>query len=241
MTKIAIIGYGKMGKMVEQAVRQTDSASVAAIIDNEADWERQMAALEQCHVAIEFSTPQTACANLLKCFELQIPAVCGTTGWYAQLAEIRFMAQQRGLSLIYGSNFCIGANLFFKLNEMLARCMNKQLQYEVTLEEIHHTSKLDTPSGTAITAAQIIMEQLERKKRWALHDDKQADTLTVTAHRIDEINGIHTVSYESDEDIIQITHTAKNRIAFARGAIKAALWLSQHAGVYEFKDIFEQV
>ncbi|MDR1346741.1 MAG: 4-hydroxy-tetrahydrodipicolinate reductase [Bacteroidales bacterium] len=241
MTKIAIIGYGKMGKMVEQAVNQMGSASVVVIIDNEADWEQQLAALAQCDVAIEFSTPQTVRANLLKCFELQIPVVCGTTGWHAQLAEIRAAAQQRGQSLIYGSNFCIGANLFFKLNELLAHCMNKQSQYEVMLEETHHATKVDAPSGTAITTAQVIMEQLERKKRWALHDDGQVDTLIITARRIGEVSGIHAVNYESDEDIIQITHTAKSRIAFARGAVKAALWLPRHAGIYEFKDIFEQV
>lgn len=241
MIKIAIIGYGKMGKMVEEVVKQTATATVAAIIDNEADWEKQAEALTQCDVAIEFSTPQTVCANLLKCFELQIPVVCGTTGWHMQFAEIQDIAQKHGLSLIYGSNFSIGANLFFKLNETLARCMNEQPQYEVSIEETHHTAKLDAPSGTAVTTAQIIMQQLARKNQWALNGDTQTDTtdtLTITAHRIGDVNGIHTVHYESDEDIITLTHTAKSRIAFARGAVKAALWLTENAGIYEFKDIF---
>jgi 4-hydroxy-tetrahydrodipicolinate reductase len=241
MIKIAIIGYGKMGKMVEEVVKQTTAAAVAVIIDNEADWEKQTEALTQCDVAIEFSTPQTACANLLKCFELQIPVVCGSTGWYAQLNEIRAAAQQYGISFIYGSNFSIGANLFFKLNEVLARYMNEQTSYEVSIEETHHAAKLDAPSGTAVTTAEIIMQQLARKNQWALNSDTQPDTLAVIAHRIGDVNGIHTVNYESDEDIISITHTAKSRIAFARGAVKAALWLPENAGIYEFKDIFERI
>jgi 4-hydroxy-tetrahydrodipicolinate reductase len=241
MTKIAIIGYGKMGKMIEEVVKQTTSATVAAIIDNEDDWEKQAETLAQCNVAIEFSTPQTACANLMKCFALQIPVVCGTTGWYAKLDEICTAVRQHNLSFIYGSNFSIGANLFFKLNDVLACYMNEQIQYEVNIEETHHAAKLDAPSGTAVTTAQIIMQQLVRKNCWALNGDTQANTLAITAHRIGNINGIHTVNYESDEDIISITHTAKSRIAFAYGAVKAALWLLKNEGIYEFKAIFEQV
>jgi len=241
MTKVAIIGYGKMGKMIHDVVNRTTAVEVAAVIDNEKDWQQQEEALKLCHVAIEFSTPQAAYMNLMKCFELSIPVVCGTTGWYTQLEDVIAVAQQRALSLIYGSNFSIGANLFFKMNEVLAHYINTQPQYEVSIEETHHIAKLDMPSGTAVTIAQIIMQQLDRKNRWELGKEAETDTISITANRKGDIKGIHTVNYESDEDVITFTHMAKSRMAFARGAVKAALWLSKNAGVFNFKDIVDRV
>lgn len=240
MCKIAIIGYGKMGKEVERILTQ-EHIAVTAIIDNEADWVEKREQWRQCDVAIEFSTPATVVANLKRCIEAQIPVVCGTTGWESQQAEIIQLCKVHSSALIYGSNFSIGANLFFKVNELLAQMMNKQTRYDVQIEEIHHTAKLDIPSGTAITTANVILPQLDRKDYWTLDAEPAANAIRIEALRVGNETGTHTVQYRSANDQIKITHQAFNRIDFAGGAVKAALWLTQHHGVYAFKDIFMEV
>ncbi|MDR2868066.1 MAG: 4-hydroxy-tetrahydrodipicolinate reductase [Bacteroidales bacterium] len=238
MAKIAISGYGKMGKIIEELLLQAPQHQIVAIIDNDEDWIQQADALVSADVVIDFTTPQTAIDNLRKYAQQHIPVVCGTTGWYDHLEEIKTLFKAADTSLIYGSNFSIGANLFFKLNEQLAQWMNAQPHYDVTIEETHHTAKLDIPSGTAITIAQIILNQLDRKNSWTLAPSDSTTEISINAQRISDVNGIHKVVYESDEDTIEICHTAKSRKAFAQGAIKAAEWLLENPGIYDFKKTF---
>jgi len=196
-------------------------------IDNEEDWAKQQDALKSCDVAIEFSTPQTVQFNLEKCFELQLPVVSGTTGWVEEREKFVKRWQNKPISLVYGSNFSIGANLFFKLNEWLAQQMKLQPQYEVSIEETHHIHKKDAPSGTAITIKQGILSQL----------DKNQD-IAIISHRVGEVVGEHLVNYHSAEDCIQIKHSALSRDIFAHGALKAAVWLLKNPGVFAFEDIY---
>jgi len=228
--KLSIIGYGKMGKAIECLAPQYGFSDFV-IIDNEEDWIDKHLAIQDCDVAIEFSTPQTVVSNLSKCFELGIPVVSGTTGWKEQKEKLLASWQDKSISFVYGSNFSVGANLFFKLNEWLAQQMKWQLQYAVSIEETHHIHKKDAPSGTALTIEQVILNQF---------DDRTP--IPITSHREGDVVGEHLVSYESVEDIIQIKHNALSREAFAHGALKAAAWLCKNpAGVYDFAEIFGSV
>ena len=237
--KVTIIGYGKMGKEIEKILLQAGH-EVLATIDNDQEWKERLDAFLQSDVAIEFSMPQTVIDNLNRCFEHHIPVVSGTTGWQDRREEVIAHCKALGGSLVYGSNFSIGANLFFAINEVMAKMMNEQSQYEVSIDETHHITKKDAPSGTAITTAQLIMAQLQRKHGWHL-DTAAADEIAIRAHRVGDAAGIHTVTYTSDEDKIEITHTANSRLGFAQGAVKAAAWLVKNPGIYEFKDIFGQL
>ena len=224
MIKVAILGYGKMGKEIEKVVLR-EGMNIVARIDNEEDWETQREAFLSSDVAIEFSTPGTVVKNLTRCFEANIPVVCGTTGWTNVEKEILKQCQATSNALIYGSNFSIGANMFFKINDMMAQLMNQQPQYDVTIEETHHIHKKDAPSGTAIAIANIIINQLDRKKEWALEDDSDAADINIIAHRFGEEAGTHAVKYKSDDDCIILCHKAFNRAIFAQGAVRAARWL----------------
>jgi len=175
--------------------------------------------------------------NLTRCFEANIPVVCGTTGWTNVEKEILKQCQATSNALIYGSNFSIGANMFFKINDMMAQLMNQQPQYDVTIEETHHIHKKDAPSGTAIAIANIIINQLDRKKEWALEDDSDAADINIIAHRFGEEAGTHAVKYKSDDDCIILCHKAFNRAIFAQGAVRAARWLVKNRGIYPFYDI----
>ena len=237
--KVTIIGYGKMGKEIEKVLLQAGH-TVVATIDNEQEWEERLNAFLQSDVAIEFSMPQTVIANLKRCFEHHIPVVSGTTGWQDQREEVIAQCKAQNGSLVYGSNFSIGANLFFAINEEMAKMMNEQSQYDVSIDETHHITKKDAPSGTAITTAQLILSHLQRKHGWKL-DEASADEIAVRAHRVGDAAGIHTVTYTSEEDQIEITHTANSRLGFAKGAVKAAAWLVKNPGIYEFKNIFSQL
>lgn len=237
MLKIAIIGYGKMGKEIESQLKN-GSCEISAIIDNEEDWKLKHNAFLNSDVAIEFSTPNTVIDNLLRCFHANIPVVCGTTGWASETEKMIEVCKKTSNALIYGSNFSIGANLFFKINELTAQWMNHQQQYDVMIEETHHITKKDAPSGTAITTANIIINQLDRKKGWVLDDDQQPDDINILAHRIGNAPGTHVVRYRSDNDCIEITHQAFNRAGFAQGAIKSAFWLHKNRGIHPFQDIF---
>lgn len=237
MKRVAIIGYGRMGKEIE-ALLLSEEYTISVIIDNEKDWVEKREQLITSDVAIEFSTPKTAVENIKKCFQYHIPIVSGTTGWYHRMSEVLDEAEKNQGSLIYGANFSIGANLFFMLNSQLAKWIDKLEQYDVEIEEIHHRTKIDAPSGTAITTAELIMENLTRKKSWSMNDASAKNEIKVIAKREGEVAGLHKVSYEAPEDVIQIIHQAKNRKGLAKGAVKAATWLTENRGVYEFKDIF---
>lgn len=237
MIKVAILGYGKMGKEIEKVVLR-EGMNIVARIDNEEDWETQREAFLSSDVAIEFSTPGTVVKNLTRCFEANIPVICGTTGWTNVEKEILKQCQASSNALIYGSNFSIGANMFFKINDMMAQLMNQQPQYDVTIEETHHIHKKDAPSGTAIAIANIIINQLDRKKEWALEDDSDAADINIIAHRFGEEAGTHAVKYKSDDDCIILCHKAFNRAIFAQGAVRAARWLVKNRGIYPFYDIF---
>lgn len=241
--KVAILGYGKMGHELERLFVEAGD-EVVTKIDNEEDWKNQGEALRTADVAVEFSMPTTAVSNLFRCFDAYVPVVCGTTGWANDADKVLEKCKATSNALVYGANFSIGANLFFKINELLAKMMNNQPQYEVTVEETHHAQKKDAPSGTAITTANLIINQLDRKNGWFLNDAAaavQEDKIAVTAHRLGNEAGTHIVHYQSDSDYLEITHKAFSRTIFAQGAVRAAHWLVNNKGIYLFNDIFMQI
>jgi 4-hydroxy-tetrahydrodipicolinate reductase len=243
--KIALLGYGKMGQIIEKIALERGHEIVLKItVDNADDLTTEN--LNQADVAIDFSTPNSVLDNINACFSASVPVVVGTTGWYGKLQEIKNECIAGNNSLLYGSNFSIGVNLFFKLNQTLAKLMNNYPAYEVQVEEIHHTQKLDAPSGTAITIAEGIIDNLSRKSEWLNEEvDKnapvfaKADQLLIESHRIENIPGTHTVIYSSEVDEIEIKHTAHNRVGFALGAVVAAEWLQNKKGFFSITDIFE--
>ncbi len=232
--KIALLGYGKMGKTIERLAVERGHEIVLKISDD-----IEKADLQKADVAIDFSVPDAAFKNITTCFEKQVPVVSGTTGWLKQYDKAVEICNENEAAFIYASNFSLGVNLFFELNRNLAKLMNKFPEYKVAIEEIHHTQKLDAPSGTAITLAEQIMENSE-KTGWQL--DKAADNeIPVTAKRIENVPGTHTISYNSEVDTIKIEHIAHSRDGFALGAIIAAEWLQDKKGVYSMKDVLFNV
>ena len=225
MAKIAILGYGKMGKEVEK-ILQARGEQIVAVIDNEDDWQTQWNQFLSTDVAIEFSMPSVAIENFKKCFENHIPLVAGTTGWYDRMEEVLDYCRQCGSSFIFGSNFSIGVNIFFKINELLAEIMKNKESFEVKIEETHHITKKDAPSGTAIHLAEIIKNQYDKKIE-----------VPIESFRLTDVPGTHKVTFQSENETIELIHTAKNRVELAKGAVKAALWLLQHPGIYDFKEI----
>ena len=235
--KFAILGYGKMGRQVEELLLR-DHHEIVAVIDNEADWKLKMADFRKADVAIDFSMPSVAVENMSHAFENHIPIVVGTTGWLDQYEKVRECCEKYCGSLVYGSNFSIGANLFMRLNKELSALMENQPQYVAFLEETHHTEKKDAPSGTAIRLAEDLLKIVSRYNSWQLTDAPVGDTvLPVYAHRVGTVPGIHTLRWHSEDDDIIITHTAHSRRGFAAGAIKAAIWLTRHSGIYDFQRI----
>ncbi|MDR2979639.1 MAG: 4-hydroxy-tetrahydrodipicolinate reductase [Bacteroidales bacterium] len=235
---LALIGYGKMGKEIEKM--SPAFGQITAIIDQPSDWESNENLLKTADVAIEFSIPAAAFDNCKRCLELGIPVITGTTGWQDQLDELLDFACSRSVSFIHGSNFSIGANLFFTINQYLAKRMNTQEQYEISVMETHHTAKFDKPSGTAVTLTELIIQEINRKDGWILNA-ADSGKIPIFAHRKEGVTGIHEVSYSSAEDDIVIRHQAKNRQGFVTGALKAAQWLVKNPGVYDFKDIFHLI
>lgn len=225
MAKFAILGYGKMGKEVEK-ILLAQRQEIVATIDNEDDWKQQWDCFLTADVAVEFSMPTVAVDNFKKCFDAGIPLVAGTTGWYDRMDEVMDYCKQKSSSFIYGSNFSIGVNIFFKINELLADIMSGQDDFSVKIEETHHITKKDAPSGTAIHLSKIIENQY----------NKPVD-IPVISYRLTDVPGIHKVTYQAENEVIELTHTAKNRVELAKGAVKAALWLLQHPGIYDFKEI----
>jgi 4-hydroxy-tetrahydrodipicolinate reductase len=195
--------------------------------------------LKDCDVAIEFSTPGSVVDNILTCFEAGCPVVVGATGWYGRFDEVKNEALRLNQSLLYATNFSIGVNVFFHLNKELARIMDKLENYEPSILEIHHVAKLDKPSGTAITIAEGILNNVSRKDRWVNESEHTSNELSIVSERTGEVPGTHTVSYTSSVDTISMTHQAHNRKGFALGAVQAAEWIKHKKGVYTMSDFLQ--
>ena len=231
--KIALFGYGKMGKEIEQIALQRGHEIVLKIKGTE-EYD-----ISQADIAIDFSVPNAALSNIVSCFRNNVPVISGTTGWLDDFDKAIDVCKENNGSFIYASNFSIGVNIFFELNKQLAKMMNSQKEYSINLEEIHHTKKLDTPSGTAITLAEGIINHTS-KRDWQLKERQtqiNAETILIEAKRVPDVPGTHIISYESQIDSIEIKHTAHNRKGFALGAIIAAEWLNNKIGIYTMKDV----
>ncbi|MDR2680448.1 MAG: 4-hydroxy-tetrahydrodipicolinate reductase [Tannerella sp.] len=241
--KTALIGYGKMGRIIEQIALKRGHVIVSKIdIDNTDDFDS--ADFKSADVAIEFTTPATAFDNYRKCFAAGIPVVSGTTGWTARLGEIKKLCEEEGQTFFYASNFSIGVNIFFAVNRYLAKLMNGFPSYDVTMTEVHHIHKLDAPSGTGITLAEDIINELSRKEHWRLANGKEeqpsgTENLVIHAIREGETPGIHEVRYESEADSITIKHDAKSRAGFALGAVLAAEFTAGKKGFLTMNDLLE--
>jgi 4-hydroxy-tetrahydrodipicolinate reductase len=234
--KIAIIGYGRMGKMIEEAaVEKGHTIGLIVDVNNQADLTAQNIADHD--VAIEFTTPSSAWHNISVCFDADTPVVSGTTGWHDRIPEIKERCLRENKTLLYSSNFSIGVNILFHINRQLARLINPFDQYKPRIEEIHHTKKLDAPSGTAISLAQGVVGEINRLQKWKLAETADNQTLPVKAIRADDITGIHEVIYESDIDILSIRHSAKNRKGFALGTIMAAEFILNKRGFFTMEDV----
>ena len=232
---IALIGYGKMGKAIETIAKERGHR-IALIIDQQNLQYLTKENLQKIDVAIEFTGPHSAVSNLSNCINAGTPVVCGSTGWLQQWDEIKNLCQQQQGALIYASNFSVGVNLFFELNKQLAVLMNNHPAYKISVEETHHTEKKDAPSGTAISLAEQILQQISRKKNWTMASPAD-DEILISSKRIDPAPGTHTIKYSSAIDDIEITHTAHNRIGFATGAVLAAEFLLNKTGLFSMKDV----
>lgn len=241
--KIALIGYGKMGKAIHEIAKEKNEKagklvydiSLIVDIDNRATISKEE--LQQVDVAIEFTSPHTAVENIHWCFDADVPVVVGSTGWTAKLAEIQAYAKENNKAFLFAPNFSIGVNIFFELNRYLAKIMNEHTEYDVIMEEIHHTEKKDAPSGTALHAALDILKRLERKSDWKNENSDDSSTLSIISKREDLVPGTHQITYESEIDKIDIIHTAHNRKGFAGGALMAAAWLHNKKGIYSMEDV----
>ena len=247
--KFALIGYGKMGKTIEQLIIDQGLSDEIVLKITEANIEElTIENLKKADVAIEFTTPHSAVNNIYKCFEAGVPVVVGTTAWLDKLDEVKAACAAKQGTLFFSPNFSIGVNIFWAVNQKLAQLMNTQPQYEVSMEEIHHTEKLDAPSGTAVKTAEVILKDLTRKQNWQLADGLKGNQkaslsspgsspLLIVAKREPHVPGTHTVKYESDVDFIEVKHEAKNRKGFAEGAVLAARWVAGKKGVFDMKDL----
>ncbi|MCL7989464.1 4-hydroxy-tetrahydrodipicolinate reductase [Sphingobacterium sp. lm-10] len=243
--KIGLLGYGKMGQLIEQyAIKK--GHEIAWIID--ANNRENIAAedLVSADIAIDFSTPDAALDNISLCFENDLPIVVGTTGWYEQLEEVKATCLEANQSMLYGSNFSIGVNVFFHINRLLAKAISPYKQYDAQVEEIHHIHKLDAPSGTAITIAEGILDAYAEKNEWVNRLEGSGEEvipakneLLIESLRLEEVPGTHTVVYSSEVDQIEFKHTAHSRDGFALGAVVAAEWLVGRKGFYQVTEMFD--
>jgi 4-hydroxy-tetrahydrodipicolinate reductase len=245
--KIALLGYGKMGKAIEK-IASAKGHEIVYKVNLENAYDFMAISLQNVDVAIDFSMPSAAVDNILKCFEAKVPIVVGTTGWYDQFDYIKEKCLNEGQSMVYSTNFSIGVNIFYKLNKLLAKMMNEHPDYDVMIEEIHHTEKKDHPSGTAITLAKQIINDNKNKTTWKdrlIFSDAtpsqsvKPHELLIESIRKGDVTGDHTVKYESVIDEISITHKANSRYGFAKGAILAAEWIQQKKGIYTMEDILK--
>jgi 4-hydroxy-tetrahydrodipicolinate reductase len=234
--KIALIGYGKMGKTIEQIAKDRGHEIVSIIdVDNLQDFESE--AFKSADVAIEFTRPDVALGNVRKCFAARVPVVVGTTGW--NLNDVKEELEANGNTLFWASNFSLGVNIFAAVNRYLAKIMNGFPEYNVAMEEVHHIHKLDAPSGTAITLAEDILKNLDRKQAWTKEAENSASDLAIKSIREGEVPGIHTITYDSPVDSITITHDAKSRAGFALGAVVAAEFTAGKKGLLGMCDMLK--
>lgn len=233
--KIALIGYGKMGHEVEK-IAIARGHEIVFIADSALTDESNLLDAE---IAIEFSQPEAAANNLLQCFRMGVPVICGTTGWYNRLEEVKSACRENNGALLYATNFSIGVNIVFHLNKVLARIMQSFDEYEPSLKEVHHIHKKDKPSGTAITLAEGVLSELKRKTDWTIDLDGGPEQLFIEVERTDEVPGTHVVQYDSAIDTIALSHVAKSREGFALGAVKSAEWLLHKKGVFTIHDFLK--
>lgn len=242
--KIALLGYGKMGKAIE-AIAKERGHEIGATIDNEDDWTNHLDDLRACDIAVDFSTPGTVVENIVRCFGMNMPVVVGTTGWYDRLEKMVRDCQQRNQALFVASNFSIGMNIMFELNRRLAELMNRYGEYQVEITETHHIHKLDAPSGTAITLAEDIIKELDRKDGWQLRSATDSECclkecdIPITSIRQGEVPGIHEVMYDSDIDTITLRHSAKSRKGLALGAVLACEYMKGKKGYHTMRDLLK--
>ena len=229
--KIALLGYGKMGKAIEKIALERGHKIVLKV-ENKSD----LLQLKNIDIAIDFSTPKAALLNITTCIEKNIPIISGTTGWLGKYDEVVELCKNKKGAFIYAYNFSLGVNIFFELNKKLSKLMSKHTDYDVSIEETHHIQKIDAPSGTAITLANQVLENFN-KDTWVLGVTDNNNELPIVAKRIENVPGTHFVKYENDIDIIEIKHEAKSRKGFALGAVIAAEWLVNKKGVYTMKDV----
>lgn len=241
--KIAIIGYGKMGHLIEDVAKKR-GLEISCIIDVNETYKFSSDEFRESDVAIEFSTPGSAVENILACFAAKVPVVVGTTGWQNSLPDIQAMCEKGAGTCLYASNFSIGMNIFMALNRYMVRIMNTFDSYDPSLLEIHHVHKLDHPSGTAVTLAEQLTKLSSRFKKWVekeIGEKPEKGFLPVYHRREGEVPGIHTITWESDCDSIIMTHDAKNRMGFARGAVSSAQWLAGKQGFFSISDFLADV
>jgi 4-hydroxy-tetrahydrodipicolinate reductase len=233
--KIILLGYGKMGKTIERvAINRGHEISARIDIDNQSDFDDA-----EGDVAIEFSHPDAAFDNITRCLTRNLPIVCGTTGWLKRKSEIENLCNKVNGTFFYASNYSLGVNLFFKINEYLAKMMNGFPEYEILMDEIHHMEKKDAPSGTAISLAEGILKNVTRKKSWVSKKTTKADEIYIGSFRIDQVPGTHIVKYESPVDDIEIKHTAHSRDGFALGAVLVAEWAQNKQGILSMDDFLK--
>lgn len=228
--KIALLGYGKMGKTIEKIALERGHQIVIKT-SNDTTYD-----ITEADVAIDFSIPEAAFSNISNCFNHNVPVISGTTGWLQDYEKALTLCEEKKGAFIYASNFSLGVNIFFELNKVLAKLIKGQPQYTVDMEEIHHTQKLDAPSGTAITLAEDIIAN-SSYSNWTLKDSETKDSIFIDTKRIEQVPGTHSVNYTSSVDAIEIKHTAHNRQGFALGAVIAAEWIVGKKGIFTMKDV----
>jgi len=236
--KILLLGYGKMGKAIEQEALSRGHEVVGKIGYRNTS-SLTIPFIQQSEVVIEFSRPEAAFENIKMCIDAGVPVISGTTGWLDKLDDVKKHCNEQGSAFLYASNFSIGVNLFFQLNKLLTKLMNPHPQYQPSIEEIHHTQKLDAPSGTAITLASGLLENFPSKKSWALSPTEDKEALTINALRVDKVPGTHSISWDSEIDSIEIKHTAHSRKGFVVGALLAAEWIVGKKGCFGMEDVLD--
>jgi len=237
--KIALIGYGKMGKAIEEIALQRGHTIVLKI-DSKNKEQLTTEHIKQSDVCIEFSTPETAFQNVKQCLQAGVPTICGSTAWLEHLEEAKRINKENETGFLYASNFSIGVNLFFLINEYVAQLMQPYQEYHVQMEEIHHTAKKDAPSGTAVTLAEGILKYYSNKNTWINEESNNPNELSIISKRIDPAPGTHHILYQSDVDQIEITHTAHNRKGFALGAVLAAEFIYGKKGFFTMQDVLRK-
>ncbi len=233
---IALFGYGKMGQEIEK-LAEKKGHKITLIFNSLEDWDEHGHHLQNVDMAIDFSSPVSVVENIYHCFEAGVPVVVGTTGWLDDFEKVKSDCKKLDQTLFFAPNFSIGVNLFFQLNRFLAQLMSKWEDYSISIEETHHIHKQDAPSGTAIVLANDIIRFSEKKEKWVREEVENPEEVGIKSYRTDNVPGTHVVRYESDDDSIEIIHTAKNRRGFALGAVMAAEFLLGKKGYFEMKNL----